>query len=738
MKENMDNTTPESSDDLEKSWLDNQQFSEVISKLTTPRTLEPNEVLINEGDIGSDVYFVREGSFEISIETAESAVIVASRGPGTVLGESQLLAGGRRTATVRALERSTVLVLKGEDMDALLLKDDQLRASMASVIGDRLRVQALQKALPKAVGDNNELISLLTKRASWLLLKSGETLCEIGESAESWYVLVSGELTAHHGPADSPIVGTIRRGEVFGELSLLRDAPRAATLVSRRTSWVACFDQETFKEEVLQTPAAVEVFFKTMAERIAKPQIPEGAGQQVFALIPRDPDVDRDGLARDLEAYWGKECVLADAEYIEKVGVLSQPAALPEHHPAWLRFEAWLESRRQDSKVVLLVGDNKDNAWTRTIIDQSDIVLLLADSDSAPEMSDLEKALFVRDEVEWLPPRWLVLEHPPTRVLPKETHRWLDARRVEHHAHLRRDHGKDIRRLARWLSGEKRGLALSGGGSRGFVHLGVLQALRDEGIEIDLIAGTSAGAMAGGLMARDEPARDLTLHGTSAIQEQGDPFKQFQLPVFSLLKNSRLRDGLQNTFGEACIEDSWIPLRIVVTDLSAASRVVFKRGPVWHRAFASASPPGLLEAVIEDDRLLCDGGLVDNLPVSVLIEERCSLKIASNVSSESMFPAPKNGFPVHWRVVMDKILSTNNYCDVPTLPAILMRSLAVPAISQLKRARAASDLVFDPDLSHLPISDFGKAAEMFETGESHAREVLASWPLLDETKKVKR
>jgi NTE family protein len=696
-----------------------------IAAVVSAQTVDPGETLVTEGSVGEDLYFVRRGSFVVSVLDGETPVEIARLGSGDVIGETQLIAGGKRTATVRALEECEVLRLPHAEFDAMMAASEALRAAVAGVIRHRLREAALRVALPHAVGPDPELLDLLSARANWVRLERSQVLWEQGAAADSWYVLVSGELSIivnEHGERRE--IGTVRRGEVFGEVGLIRGEPRSSTIMAPRDSWLARFDADLLDEEILTRTGALRTLVLSLASRLSAQSKPTPGSARVITLLPRDPDTDTEGFVQVLAGSLGANGLVVDSAMLSREGIVGDAGRLPSEHPAWLRFEAWVESRRQDRNYLLLVTSGQDDPWTRTAVDQADTVLLLAKADADPARSETERAVLDRPFASQAPHVWLVLEHPADREIPTGTAAWLEARSVEHHAHLRRGHTRDIARLARWLMGRTSGIALSGGGVRGFVHLGVVAAMYESGREVDLIAGTSAGAMAGGLLARDEPPGELMERGLAAIEANGNPFVEFDFPIISLLRSRRLRDGLHQTYGEMAIEDSWIPLRILATDLTESRRVVFRTGLVWERVFAASCPPGAMAPVKDGDHLLCDGGLVDNLPVSVLLEEDCRVKFASYVGSAPVLPAPQRGFPTSWALLFDKILRRRRHQDVPTLITTLLQCVAVPAAAQLEDARMAANIFFHPDLSAYSITDFSAARAMFRAGQTHAREVL--------------
>ena len=126
-------------------------------------TIDPGEALVTEGSIGADLYFVRRGTFVVTVRDGNADAEVGRLGPGDVVGETQLIAGGRRTATVRALEPCTVPALPHAEFAALLAASEPLRESVAQVIRHRLREAALRVALPHAVGSDAELLDLLSE-----------------------------------------------------------------------------------------------------------------------------------------------------------------------------------------------------------------------------------------------------------------------------------------------------------------------------------------------------------------------------------------------------------------------------------------------------------------------------------------------------------------------------------------------------------------------------------------------
>ncbi len=174
----------------------------------------------------------------------------------------------------------------------------------------------------------------------------------------------------------------------------------------------------------------------------------------------------------------------------------------------------------------------------------------------------------------------------------------------------------------------KTGLVLSGGGARGFAHLGLMQALNEEGIFPDIIAGTSAGALVGVLYADGYTPREIldimNSHSRLDYMRPAMPREGFlQLNGISKILRTHLR---ANTFS-----DLKLPMYVTATDLNNGKAVYFSQGKLLDPVIASASIPVLFQPVKINNISYVDGGVLDNLPVQPL-EDKCKHLIGSFVN----------------------------------------------------------------------------------------------------------
>lgn len=159
------------------------------------------------------------------------------------------------------------------------------------------------------------------------------------------------------------------------------------------------------------------------------------------------------------------------------------------------------------------------------------------------------------------------------------------------------------------------GLALGGGSARGLAHIGVLRGLAELGISVDYVAGTSSGSIIGALFAAGSSAAQL---GELARGTGWRDLSQLLVPRRSLLSNERLEKLLDELLDRRAIQELPLPFAAVCTDLNTAGKVVLREGQVARAVRASCSIPGIFPPVEWQQRLLVDGGLVENVPVETV------------------------------------------------------------------------------------------------------------------------
>ncbi|MDR7072132.1 patatin-like phospholipase family protein [Fictibacillus barbaricus] len=175
----------------------------------------------------------------------------------------------------------------------------------------------------------------------------------------------------------------------------------------------------------------------------------------------------------------------------------------------------------------------------------------------------------------------------------------------------------------------KIGLALGSGGARGFAHVGVIKALREADIPIDMIAGSSMGALVGAMVCIGQSDENMYRMATLFKRKY---YMDYTVPKMGFISGKKIKELMKLLTKQKNIEEAEIPLAIVATDLIHGEKVVFRKGPIADAVRASISIPGILVPEKIDGKLLVDGGVIDRVPVSVVREMGADLVIAVDIS----------------------------------------------------------------------------------------------------------
>jgi len=263
------------------------------------------------------------------------------------------------------------------------------------------------------------------------------------------------------------------------------------------------------------------------------------------------------------------------------------------------------------------------------------------------------------------------------------------------------------------------GLALSGGGARGLAHIGVLKVLEREGIPIDLLSGTSMGALisagyAIGMSPNDLEQEALRMASVRRLLALVD----HSLPRRGLFQGQRVMEYLTCSLGDHTFDDLRIPLALVAVDVNSQQEVILRQGRIVDAVRASVSIPGLFAPVERGDQLLVDGGVLNNLPVDVIRSmESDVVVIAVDVHSDEM-PIPTSKLHQH-RYLPNGLMETINVLW-------LCLAMMMVEIQQHKLTQAPPDVLIHPEIPAdiTTLTGFPRAAEIIAAGEKAAQAAL--------------
>jgi len=706
-----------------------------LARAMRPEIAQPGQALLRQGEAGDALFVVARGLLEVRLRRDGSEAVIDTVGRGDVVGELQVVVGGAASATVLAAGAAQVYRLQREDFETLCAAAPTLLEPLVRIAARRLQRRQMLSVLPAMFGalDAGDLAAL-ERQVTWRTLRRGDVLFRKGDPGDAWYVVTSGRLAVVEPARDGQperVLSEVGRGEGVGEMALVTGQQRSATVYALRDAELARFPVELVAELVATRPQVTHAMLRALALRVMQqsgtPQRVDGGGL-TFTLVPAAPGVDLAGLARRLTAALGRfgSARQVGSAHLHEVGVGHGAIDRPDQHPTWIRVGAWLDEQNAAHRFLVLVVDPTPNAWGARAVGHADRVILVGDAQGDPNPGSLERALLPGSDERRDVRRLLVLLHADGAQPPRDTARWLDARTVEAHLHLRLDRDDDVDRLARRLAGRGVALALSGGGARCCAHMGVVRAMRERGIPIDLVAGTSAGAMTGYLAAAGVSHEEMNRSAQRFYRAR--PFKGYTLPVFSLLRGERLSDALKQQCGDIRLEDLWLPLVVVSSNLTRRSVELHTRGPVWQALRASCSLPGLVEPVIHDGQLLVDGGLIDNLPVGVARERLPGRVIAVDVTADLDVRTTATAYPSPWFDFAARLVGQR--AQGPKAPPgifeVMMHSMLLASLAHTQRMRLEADLCLRPDLAQFGLLALGRYAEIIEAGYRCAQQHLAA------------
>jgi NTE family protein len=451
-----------------------------------------------------------------------------------------------------------------------------------------------------------------------LQLPGGQTLYERGEAADALYVLCAGALGVF-GPGvlsgQERLLGHIVAGETVGEASLLTEQPRGTTVRALRDcSLLRLSRGDALRRLMRSSPEALVGALRLVLERMIRREMGEAlTPPRTFALLPFDRGVPLRAVAQSVQEALLRlgNCLLIDADLGHG------------------RDADWHSEREHEHRFVLYMGDTEHPAWRSTCLRQADELLLVAQADALPARWPDTLCQSGADALHRV--RRLLLLGKDGAPIQGQAGAWLAQLQEPVLLHHLRT-APDYARLARLLAHRATGLVLSGGGARGFAHIGVLRALRELGRPVDVVGGTSMGAIVGAGLACEWDDQEL-LHNLRQTFVRGHPLSDMTVPLIAFTRGARTTRLLRRAFGERAIEDLALPFFCISSNLTLGCMDVHTRGPLWKWLRAGAAIPGILPPVLEAGMVHVDGAVMNNLPTDVMRERGIQELIAVDISS---------------------------------------------------------------------------------------------------------
>jgi NTE family protein len=563
----------------------------------------------------------------------------------------------------------------------------------------------LMGALPLLRDLTAERREEIAREVEWFSLPGGTTLFTAGDAVDGLYVVVNGALGVYVPlpGGGTRLTGQICGGETAGEMEVLSGANRLTNVVALRDTEVARLPVSTFEKLVECSPRSLRYVTNIVIERLSALQ--RSAAQprsraRTFAIVPHGPDVDGAGFG---------------AQLLAQLRLLGR-AELVLRNDGNERTSHWFHRLERANEFILYVTDAQPTSWSKLCLRQADTFLLLARYQAEPRTW---RALQVaQDDPTRGPAAEIVLLHDSSRGSPR-SRSWLDQHPFKRHHHV---HGSaDIARIARLLTGRALAVVLSGGGARGFAHIGAMRALQQARLPIDAIGATSIGAIIGAGWAAGWSYEDMLARFRRSFVDS-NPLGDYTLPLISLVAGRRVGQLLRAEFGDMYLEDLQLPFFCVSANLTNGQAAVHRRGKLWLWLRASAAIPGVLPPVITQKQIYVDGATINNLPVDVMRETLDGTIVAIDAGADRMLetnmemieaPPPWNIRAwLRWRRSSIGILQ------------VLLRAGMINSTAATISQRALADLVLRPRLESIDLLDWHALDRAIELGYRHTSEAL--------------
>ena len=574
--------------------------------------------------------------------------------------------------------------------------------------------------------DRYEIESLL----SWVYLSTDDILFEQGDIGNSLYVIMHGRLRVIvEAGGVREIVREVGSGEIIGEMALITGEPRSATLQAVRDTRLVKLSKASFERLIERHPQVMMQIARIQSKRVRLLSVrpPHSTTLVTLAVIPTSKDVPLADFCQRLVGSLSTHgsCLHLNRQRLERE---MQMSALWDNENDSM-IVAWLSEQEMNYRFIIYESDSSPSPWTRRCLRQADHILIVGQANSNPELGEIELEMGRMSNVR----KKIILLHQNYIKRPVGTNKWLTPRQVERHYHLRWNIEGDFDRIARLLTGNGVGLVLSGGGATGLAHIGVIRALEETGIPIDMVGGTSQGSWISGMYAMGYDYDTMMSVGKEVMSKVGR--LKYTLPMVSLLTGHSATKAIKMLFGEQFIEDLWLNYFCVSANLTHGKMMVHESGSLWKYVRASSAIPGIVPPLVDNNNdLLIDGVTVNNLPTDVMrrhIEN--GTVFASNImpyfekvaslSKKEQYGGTLSG----WRVLWRRLNPFTKSMNVPSIADIIWLSMQLSNRNTLDKRGKMSDFQFDLDVRPYGFLDYDAFDTLVEIGYRSAQEKIAEW-----------
>lgn len=571
-----------------------------------------------------------------------------------------------------------------------------------------------QVALFKPLADTalNELAAL----AEPLHLSSGSLLYAADDVSDYFYILIRGRLRVS---ANGALVGHINRHEPVGEMGVITGDGRAASVHAIRDSLLLRIKAGDFLDFMRTHPDSLLALTQLVVKRGRQQLQATTKHHGTMAVIPATSGVSATQLAEALIGHLGgwPKTRLVTAAHVDSIFGEGFAQTALDHSSDDVRLRGWLASLEENHRYILYAASNDHDPWSLRCLHQADRILILAEANRVPEPVPVLDALHDGGVVA---PIELVLLRSEGDPSP-HTLAWREETRARAHYFVHPWLHADISSLARQISGHGVGLVLGGGGARGFAHIGLIRALEQLHIPVDIVGGTSMGAFVSAMLACGFDSMEMSRIAYETFVAH-NYLNDYTIPRVSLIRGARFHSRLHAIFGTRRIEELRRTYYCISTNLTTGTSMIHEHGLLSTWVGTSMSVPGVTPPIAWHGDLLCDGGVVNNLPTDVMQSLERGIVIASNVSMNGDLCAPGAGLD---EPDQGALLNRKGMPRPPSMTEILMRTATLASDTTIQLASIErADVYLRMPIADIGMFDWHRLDELIERGYRQAIEVL--------------
>lgn len=647
----------------------------------------------------------------------------------------------------------------------------------------------------------------------WVQVEAGQVLHHQGDESDAIYIVLNGRLRAvrDKGNGKLAVVGEYGQGDSVGELEVMTESTRSTTLHAIRDTELAKFPRTLFNSLAQEHPGITIQISKLIAQRmrdlldkpalenadVSSPEGPSTLNLRTVAILPVTAGVPVVEFGNRLLQAFNQIGVTNGVAALHQADIMNHLGRHAFSRMGKLKLSQYLADLEEKYGMLLYVADTNVNApWTQTCITQADCILLVAVAEGPTNIGEYERFLLGMKTTAM---KELVLLHVDRYSPPGLTRQWLKNRLWinggHHHIQmsyrltpeparpLNKRFGKlkqrvqvlkgeiqkytsrripqtplyssaipykgDFHRLARRLCGKAVGVVLGGGGARGIAHIGVIRAMEEEGIPIDIIGGTSIGAFIGALYARDADVVPMYGRAKKFAGRMGSIWRfllDMTYPSASYTTGYEFNRSIFKSFGNTQIEDFWLEYFCNTTNISQSRCDFHSSGYVWRYVRASMSLAGLVPPLCDEGSMLLDGGYIDNLPVKHMRSLGADVIFAIDVGSIDDNTPQTYGDSLSGVWAFFNRWNPFSYHPNPlTLGEIQARLAYVSSVEALERAKNMPGCFYlRPPVDPFGTLEFGKFDEIYKVGYEAGKKYMEKLrgegvlPIPEETEEKKK